>query len=175
MSNKLLFGKIVGAHGIKGFLKVQYFTETPYSLVDYGPLTDESGEKLFDFEIKNAKKGNVIIAMKGIETRNDAELLIGQNLYIDEDLLPETDDDEFYHKDLEGMSVVSSEDEEIGTVKAVVNFGAGDLLEIILKSGKSELIPFHKDYVLDIDQKAQKIIVEMPIYLETSPEERNEE
>ena len=175
MSNKLLFGKIVGVHGIKGFLKVQYFTETPYSLVDYGPLTDESGEKLFDFEIKNAKKGNVIIAMKGIETRNDAELLVGQELYVDEDLLPEPDEDEFYHKDLEGMAVISENNDEIGTVKAVVNFGAGDLLEIILKSGKSELIPFHKDYVLKVDQGVQKIVVEMPTYLETSPEERDEE
>ena len=100
MSNKLLFGKIVSVHGIKGFLKIQYFTEDPLNLTAYGPLTDESGEKLFDITIKNVKKGNVIAAMKGIENRNDAEALIGQKLYIDETLLPEPEEDEYYHKDL---------------------------------------------------------------------------
>src|SRR5688500_6123917 len=115
-------GRIGAAHGIKGEVRIQSFTEDPLALVSYGPLsTDKPG-----LTIKL-----LVARLEGVNDRNAAEKLNGVELYVDRALLPETDDeDDFYHADLIGLKARLADGSEIGEVMAVPNFGAGDLLEI---------------------------------------------
>lgn len=172
MSEKLLFAKIIGVHGIKGFVKIQSFANSPESLFQYGPLSNEKGDQTYVLTLKNYKKNIAIVEIKGITNRNDAEALKGVKLYLDAALLPDTEEDEYYHKDLKGLDVFDPEENHIGKVIAVVNYGAGDILELDLFGKKSEMIPFDRQYVLEIDLKNHKMIVQMPLYLDVSPEEK---
>ena len=152
MSDKLLLGAIIGVHGIKGEVKVKSFTQIPEDIDQYGLLEDKSGAKKFDLRVIGQSKGVLRVKIKGVDNRNTSENLIGTELYIDRNLLPELEDeDEFYHTDLIGLCVKTKEGEEIGKVLELHNFGAGDLLEVKLTSGKTELLPFTETFVPEID------------------------
>ena len=150
--DRILIGKITTAHGIKGFVKVQFYGENIDLLDQYGALyTSKSGQNQIELEIKNQQKDVWVCAVEGVNDRNQAEALRGTQLYIDADLLPELEDEEeFYYNDLIGMSVQDVDGNKIGKVTNVENFGAGDLLEIKLNKGKSFYLPFTETYVPNI-------------------------
>ena len=147
----VLMGRIGAAHGIRGEVRIQSFTENPVDLATYSPLqTNRSG---LTITIKSARKSkNVIIArLEGINDRNDVEKLNGVELFVSRDQLPEHDEDEdFYHVDLIGLEARLKDGSTIGKVIAVPNFGAEDLIEIGTNS-KSELYPFTKAIVPTIN------------------------
>lgn len=172
MTDRIVLGKIVGVHGIRGLVKIKFFTETPEALTAYGPLTDKTGKTVFKIVPKGLNKGNVLAEVNGITDRNQAELLIRQELYIDSSLLPETDDDEFYYSDLIGLVVKDPQGKLIGHVKGVDNFGAGDLLDIEFEDGKAEYVSFQRDYVISIDLDAGEMVLELPQILEETEAER---
>lgn len=148
MTNRILIGKIVSAHGIKGLVKVFPMCED-IDLLN-GPLfTDENGPDTVEVKIKNALGKYYLAEVKGISDRNAAEIL-KCSLYIPREQLPETDNDEFYIEDLLGLNIVDEDGTPVGTVLNVDNFGASDLIEIQPSSGKSFYIPLTEDYVLDI-------------------------
>lgn len=159
--DKILLGKIVGAQGLKGEVKIKSFTEFEEDIGEYSPLEDQNGKE-FDIEVLRVVKGTVIAKIDGITDRTGAESLVGTELYADKDLLPELEDDEFYHNDLIGLIVkLKLDNSEVGTVAGLYNFGAGDILEIKLKgSTKTEMIPFTDAYVPEINIKDGYIIVE---------------
>lgn len=143
----VLVGVIAGAHGVRGAVRVKSFTDAPESVAAYGPLFDESGERRFDLRLVGSTKGGVIAQLSGVSDRNAAEALRGQRLYVPRQALPETDEEEFYHADLIGLRAVDETGEEIGRITAVHNFGAGDMLEIRPRGGKSVMVPFTKPAV----------------------------
>lgn len=164
MENKerVCLGAIVGVHGIKGEVKVKSFTEIVEDIDQYGPVEDKPGSRKFNIKVTGYSKGILRVKIKGVDDRNASESLIGTELYVSRDVLPELEEDEFYHADLIGLDVkLLSSGEIIGKVSGVYNFGAGDVLEIKLKaSGKLEIIPFTKAYVPDVKIKEGYIIVE---------------
>lgn len=172
MAEKIVLGKIVGVHGIRGLVKIKYFTESPEALTAYGPLTDKSGKTVFKIVPKGLNKGNILAEVNGIKDRNQAELLIRQDLYVDSALLPETEADEFYYRDLIGLIAKDSQGKLIGHIKDVCNFGAGDLLDIEFENGKTEFISFQREYVVSIDIEAKEIVIELPTILEETDAER---
>jgi len=108
-------------------------------------------------------KNIFITKLEGIKDRNESEKLHGTKLYILRDELKELEDeDTFYYTDLIGLSVKNKEGEEIGSVLKVDNFGAGDLLEIKPKNGKSFLLPFKDEYVPTVDIKNNYVTVNIP-------------
>ncbi len=120
--NKILIGKIVAPQGIRGQVRVQTFTETP---ADVATLPIDGVKLKF---IRTA--GNVAICeIDGVTDRNAAEALRGTELYVMRDALPALPDGQFYQTDLIGMRVMRG-DKLLGTVDAVYNFGAGDILDI---------------------------------------------
>ena len=130
-TNLLLMGRIGAAHGIKGEVRIQSFTEDPLALVEYGTLvTSKPGLSIRILSARTTT--NVLVArLEGVNDRNAAEKLNGVELFVDRALLPEPDDeDDYYHADLIGLRAQLSDGTEIGTVSAVPNFGAGDLLEV---------------------------------------------
>src|SRR5207253_1292409 len=127
--DKVLAGVITAAHGIKGEVKLKSFTADPKAIAAYGPLIASTGER---FEIARLKpqKDGFIATLKGIADRNKAETLKGVELFVPRRQLPVPDDDEVYVHDLIGVTVMDLSGAQFGTVVAVPNFGAGDLIEI---------------------------------------------
>ncbi len=165
MSEELCLGVILGPHGIKGAVRVKSFTEKPESIVEYGTLHDKRGNS-FELQLEGQSKGALIASIKGMTTRTQAELLKGTELLIKRNLLPSTDDGEYYHADLLGLNVYNREGKKMGVVKAMHNFGAGDIVEVVItETENTVLIPFNNNTVPDIDFVKQEMIVEIPLGL----------
>lgn len=153
----ILLGVIGAAHGIKGEVRIKAFTGDPLAIADYGPLTDEKGRRFEIAEIRPAKEV-VVARLKGITSREAAESLNGVNLLVSRDKIPAPEDeDEFLQADLIGCAVVGPDGVVLGTVTTVANYGAGDLLDILLPDGRSVLMPFTKAFAPRIDIAARRI------------------
>jgi 16S rRNA processing protein RimM len=160
---RILLGRIAGAHGIRGDVLIHAYTEAPENIGAYGPLSDADGTRTFTVASARVTQKGVVARLHGINDRNSAETLKGVELYVDRERLPATGEDEFYQADLVGLSAVDPSGEALGTIVAVHNFGAGDLLEIRLAgTGKTELIPFTDDTVPEVDVAAGRAVVVMP-------------
>jgi 16S rRNA processing protein RimM len=172
-SQKLLMGRIGSAHGIKGEVRIQSFTEDPLALADYSPLaTNRPG---LSITILSARTNtNVLVArLEGVDDRDAAERLNGVELYVDRELLPPTEDeDDFYHADLIGLDARLADGAVLGQVIAVPNFGAGDLIEIRdPRSGDTYLYPFTRKVVPEVHLKQGYLVIEVPVETEPGDEE----
>ncbi len=158
--NNILVGIFTGAHGVRGLVKLHSYTEFPDEIADYCPLWDVNGKKSFSFTIKGESKGQFIVEVAGITNREMAEKLAKTKLFISRDRLPEiTDDNSFFINDLIGLNIELFDGSPYGEVKAVYNFGAGDILEISpSKGGKDEMILFSKAAFPEIDLANKKMI-----------------
>lgn len=161
-SKRILIGEIATAHGIKGLVKLRSFVTDTTLFKTTAVYTSETSTKTISLTLKNALKGDWLAEVKDVADRNAAELLRGTKLYIERDVLPEPDEDEYYVEDLKGLRVIDESGKEIGTVLSVENFGASDLLDIKPQSGSSFYVPFTDDTVKDIDMDAGVITLELP-------------
>ena len=131
LSRRVCVGAIAGAYGVRGEARLKPFTAEPDAIAAYGPVETEDGSERFTITLTGAIKGGVSARLSGIATREQAQALKGRRLYIPREALPEpVDEDEYYHADLVGLRVVDLAGETLGVVRAVLNHGAGDLLEI---------------------------------------------
>jgi 16S rRNA processing protein RimM len=156
-------GQIGAAHGVRGEVRLRSFTADPEAIVSYGPLQTEDG-RIFKIESLRPAKDHFVATLSGIADRNTAERLANTKLYVARDRLPEPDQpDEYYHADLIGLSVVDRAGSPLGTVVAVHNFGAGDLIEVRRTDGEpTQLLPFDALTVPDVDLTAGRLVVELP-------------
>jgi 16S rRNA processing protein RimM len=155
-------GRITAAHGIHGEVKLRCFTEAPEDVGAYGPLRDPRGHEVVLSVVRPAKGPFVIARVDGIHDRNAAEALVGRDLFIPRDRLPAAQEDEWYYDDLVGLRAVSPEGETLGTVIAVHDFGAGDIVEISPADGPVIMVPFTRQFVPDINVSDGKITVNPP-------------
>jgi 16S rRNA processing protein RimM len=164
--DKVLLGRITGAHGLKGEVKIAAFTGAPEDITAYGALTDAAGAREFHIaSMHSAKGGSIVARLRGVSDRDQAEALRGVDLYAPRSALPPPEEDEFYYSDLIGLQAVSPEGEPIGEVVAVQNFGAGDLIEVRFKDERQPvLIPFDGAHVPHVDQEAGRVVVVRPVY-----------
>ncbi|MDD7909509.1 ribosome maturation factor RimM [Pseudovibrio exalbescens] len=161
---RILMAQVGAAHGIKGEVRVKPFGDDPLSFTDYGKLETEDGSRKFKIKRARVQKNVVVTKFEGINDRNEAEALNGLKLYIPRERLPEPEDeDEFYHSDLIGLPVKGPEGEDYGSVVALLNFGAGDLIEVREKSGKTVLFPFDKQTVPSIDLEDGVVHIDPPL------------
>jgi len=159
----ICLGVITGAQGIKGEVKLKSFTQEPLGIGDYGSLFDKTGAVKFKIKSLRATNKAIIAKFAGINDRNAAEALIHQELYVLRTALPKAGDDEYYYSDLVGLEARTPEGDVIGTVEAVHNFGAGDLLEIKLaRTQQTEMIAFTGDAVPKVDIAAKHIVIVWP-------------
>jgi 16S rRNA processing protein RimM len=160
---RILVAAVTGAHGVSGRVKLKCFTETPEAVGDYGDLADEAGERRFAVRVTGAAKGGVIAELSDVRDRNAAEALKGARLYADRDRLPELDDEEdYYHADLIGLAAVTAEGRTVGRVRAIHDFGAGDVLDIRSARGNGVMLPFTADCVPEIDIEGGRMTVAVP-------------
>ncbi len=153
-------GKIVGVHGIKGEVKIKSYTAVDKDIACYGALSDKHNKHFFEITVTGHSKDLLRVKIKGIDDRTQAETLIGTELYTKRSMLPDPKAKEVYYEtDLIGLKVLDEDRKEVAKVIGFYNFGAGDILEIKLKSGKAEMLPFNIGYVPEINLNDGYIIV----------------
>lgn len=155
-------GAIAGAFGVAGEVRLKSFCERPGDIAAYGPLVTEDGARAFTVRITRPVKGGFAARLSGVATREEAEALRGTRLCVPRGRLPEPEADEFYHADLIGLAVVDRAGNPLGRVRALHDFGAGDVIEIDLGHGKSVMIPFTRAVVPEIDLAAGRIVADPP-------------
>ena len=161
--DRLLLGDIGAAQGLKGEVRLRSYTQDPASIASYGPLEDESGTRTFEIESVRVTPKALIARIKGVTTREGAEALTGTKLYLPRARLPERKEDEWYHADLIGLAVVDREGGSIGTVVAVHNFGASDIIEVRPASGGADvLVPFTRETVPELDVEGGWLVLVPP-------------
>lgn len=167
----ICLGAIAGAHGVRGLVKVKCFTAVPENIAAYGPLADEGGTRRFRLRVVRKVKDGVLAAIEGIADRNAAEALRGTRLYIERAALPAPADDEFYQVDLIGLRAERSDGGMFGSVVALHDFGAGDLLEIRpADGGATVMLPFTREVVPLVDLAGGRIVVVPPAETVAAPE-----
>lgn len=145
---RIALAAIAGAHGVKGELRLKLFTDSIDSLKRYQPLYVGGRESRL-IEIRQSGK-TPVVRFEGIDNRERAEGLRGTLVEVDRSALPPLDEGEYYHADLIGLSAVDRDLRCIGRVVAIVNYGAGDLLEVEHETGRRSLIPF-KPGIADLE------------------------
>jgi len=162
MSQQVCVARIGAAHGVRGAVKLWTFTEDPFAVKRYGPLSTKDGARQFEVTSAREAKGHLVAQLKGITTRDEAERLNGLELYVPREQLPATDEDEYYHADLIGLAAVTTADEPLGRVVAIHNFGAGNILEVAPPQGATMLLPFTNAVVPTVDIAGGRVLIELP-------------
>jgi 16S rRNA processing protein RimM len=144
---RIALAAVAGAHGVKGELRLKLFSDSIESLSRHETLYVGGAERRL-LSIRDSK--NPVARVEGIDDRSAAEGLRGSLIEVDRSALPPLEEGEYYHSDLIGLEAVDRENNLVGTVVSVENYGASDLLEIELRDGKRSLIPFKPD-VADVE------------------------
>jgi 16S rRNA processing protein RimM len=161
-NDRVLLGEIGAAQGLKGEVRLRSYTQDPAAIARYGALDDEHGGKI-EIESLRVTPKALIACIKGVTTRNAAEALNGTKLYVARSRLPKRDEEEWFHSDLIGLSAVDDQGEPVGTVVAVQNFGAGDLIEVKpAKGGPTVLVPFTRETVPEVDVEGGRLTLVPP-------------
>jgi 16S rRNA processing protein RimM len=160
--DRVLLGEIGAAQGLKGEVRIRSYTEEQAAITLYGALEDEDG-RVLEIESLRVTPKALIARIKGVTTREGAEALNGTRLYVPRDRLPEREEEEWYHAELIGLAALDREGQPIGTVVAIQNFGAGDLIEVKpVSGGPTMFVPFTRDTVPEIDVEGGRLTLVPP-------------
>ncbi|MCT8161972.1 ribosome maturation factor RimM [Pseudoruegeria sp. SHC-113] len=160
---KICVGAIAGAFGVQGEVRLKSFCAEPSDIAEYGPLSTEDGSQRFTVTITRPVKNGFAARLGGVATKEEADALKGVQLYADRDALPDLPDDEYYHTDLIGLTVLDTGGTELGKVINVLNHGASDLLELKPAGvAESVLLPFTLAVVPTVDLERGRIIADPP-------------
>jgi len=170
--SRVLIGRIGAPHGVRGEVLIQSYAEEPRAIGSYGPLESEDSKQRLEIKIVRETQKGLIARIVGIDDRNGAEALRGLALYVERSRLPAAAEGEFYRADLIGLRAIDSEGRTLGTIIAVDNYGAGDILELRVEGrNETELIPFTDAYVPALDLTAGTITIVLPVSVEAREEE----
>lgn len=154
-------GKISGVFGIKGWLKIFSYTSPKENILHYSPwLLIKKGEtKTVEVVSGHLQGGGIVADIKGVNDRNQAETLVGWEIFIRREQLPATSKGEYYWSDLIGLEVVTTEGVELGVVDYLLETGANDVL--IVKGERERAVPFIQNQVIvKVDREAGRIVVD---------------
>jgi 16S rRNA processing protein RimM len=158
--------RIGAAHGTTGEVRLWPFTAEPAAVGRYGALAAADGRTI-EIESLRPTKDFFIARLKGVTDRNGAERLRNVDLFVARDRLPPPAADEYYYADLIGLAAEAPNGDVIGTVIAIHDFGAGDLLEIVPPGGgETMLLPFTAAVVPKVDIAAGRIVLDPPAEIE---------
>jgi 16S rRNA processing protein RimM len=174
MSDRLiLVGRVAGAFGVRGEVRITAYTDDPMALARYRDLKREDGAPALTLAAVRPAKGGVIARCPEVASKEAADALRGLRLFVPRAVLPPTEDeDEFYLADLIGLSTETADGASFGRIKAVHNFGAGDILEIDPGGGRPTLyLPFTREAVPEVRLAEGRVIVAPPAEDEAEPSE----
>jgi 16S rRNA processing protein RimM len=163
VAERICVAQIGAAHGTRGEVRLKSFTADPMAVIDYGALETEDGNATFEIESLRPAKSHWVAQLRGVRDRNAAERLDNVKLFVPRDRLPAAETDEFYHADLIGVAAVTTDGRPLGTVVAVHDFGAGDILEL-KQEGKRDtvMLPFTSATVPVVDIAGRRIVIDPP-------------
>jgi 16S rRNA processing protein RimM len=161
-ARRIVVARLGAAHGVRGEVKITAFGDDPQALIGYGPLAAVDGRSFRVLSLKTVG-GRLVARLAGVADRDAAEALTGIELSVDRNRLPPPkDDDTFYHADLIGLAAETADGQALGTVVAVPDYGAGELLEIAPPLGATLLVPFTRAVVPVVDLAAGRVVVDPP-------------
>ncbi len=153
-------GHIIGAHGVRGQIKVFSHTSPRENIVTYSPWVVQQGEARQSFKVKGRRQGkNVIASLEGVMDRNQAMALTGATIWISQKQLPKLKQGEYYWSQLLGLQVISAQGFDFGSVDQMMETGANDVM--VVQGERERLIPFVIDEVIkSVDLEKGQIIVD---------------
>lgn len=161
----ILVGKIGASYGIKGWFKINAYTEVPEGIFDYSPWRVSLNGQQHLVEVADWRRHNkgLIAKFDGVDSRNDAEAWLHAEIFVEAQQLPELEEDEFYWRDLKGMKVTNDSGYNLGTVSGLMETGSNDVLVVDANAkdafGKTErLIPYIQDDVIKSVNKEENTI-----------------
>jgi len=163
MADLICVGALAGAFGVRGEVRLKSFCAPPEAIADYAPLCTQDGAQSFTVRLTGQTKGALTARLGGVGNKEQADGLKGTKLYAPRESLPNLPEDEFYHTDLIGLTVLDAGGTTLGKIAAVHDHGAGDLLEIRgpgLKGGI--LMPFTRAAVPTVDIAGGRVIADPP-------------
>ncbi len=153
----------MGAFGVRGEVRLKSFCAEPESIASYGPLSSEDGTSTWRLQLVRKVGNGLVGRLSGVAAKEEADALRGTRLHVARSRLPELPDDEFYSADLIGLPVLGPDGAEIGRITAVLNHGAGDLLEIGRGDSRPRaLLPLTRACVPMIDLTDGCIVIDPP-------------
>ncbi|MGC1302938.1 MAG: ribosome maturation factor RimM [Caulobacteraceae bacterium] len=160
----VLVGRVAGGFGVRGEIRISTYTEDPLALLRYRDLRREDGSPALVLQSARATKDGIVARAPEVATKEAADALRGLRLYVPRETLPAVEDeDEFYHADLIGLEAVSPDGASLGRVKAVHDFGAGDILELDPGGGRpTRYLPFTRDAVPEVHLVQGRLIAIPP-------------
>jgi 16S rRNA processing protein RimM len=163
VAERICVAQIGPAHGTRGEVRLKSFTADPMAVMDYGALETEDGTAAFEIESLRPAKRHWVAQLRGVHDRNAAERLANTKLFVPRDRLPTVETDEFYHADLIGRAAVTTDGRALGSVVAIHDFGAGDILEL-RQEGKRDtvMLPFTSATVPVVDIAGGRIVIDPP-------------
>lgn len=169
---RIVVGAIAGAFGVRGEVRLKSFCAVPEAIEAYGPLWTADGSRSFTIGLTRPIPQGFAARLGGIDSKEEADALKGTELFADRARLPNLPADEFYHSDLIGLQVVDTGGAPLGRVRAVLNHGAGDILEVA-GGGEAQtlLLPFTLKVVPTVDLASGRIVVDPPAETIARPED----
>lgn len=162
-NDRVCVGSIAGAFGVQGEVRLKSFCADPEAIASYGPLFTEDGSRSFTVKLTRPVAGGLGARLSGVATKDQADALRGTALYADRSRLPHLPDDEFYHADLIGLSVIDTGGKPLGTIRAIHNHGAGDILEVEAPGRRQPLLlPFTLAVIPTVDLTSGKVVADLP-------------
>ena len=153
---RVRLGRIGGAKGLKGEVRIRTYTGRPRDVAAYGPVSDEAGKRAFAVTVVSETDGGVIARIEGVQDRTAAEKLRGIDLYVPRRALPPPAPGEYYQSDLIGLAARATDGADLGRILAIHDYGAGTILEVGLDVGQadrgSELWPAATVGTVDLDR-----------------------
>jgi 16S rRNA processing protein RimM len=159
----LLAGKIVGVHGIRGFLKFESYLEESLPVPGSQICLRFNQEKERAYKVISAqfRKRPILLCLEGITDRTAAESLIGSEMWMERSNLPELEDGSYYWFEIEGLSVFDLGGNNLGKVISILPTGSNDVY--VVRNGEKEiLIPAIESVIKKIDPEKGIMVVDLP-------------
>ena len=157
---KLLVGKINGFFGVQGWVKIFSYTKPRKNILEYQPwyFLDNETYKVIEITSGREQSKTIVAQVKGINNRDEALQLIGKDLYINKDQLPELDNDAHYWHELTGFRVINKNEVDLGIVDYLVDTGSNHVL--VTKGETEHWIPYIEPFLVSVDKHKKVISVD---------------
>ncbi|MFO7189891.1 MAG: ribosome maturation factor RimM [Pseudomonadota bacterium] len=160
-SAMVVMGRVAGAYGVRGWIKVQPYTESVQNLAEYGRWWIGSAGNWQEWKVLQAKVhgATVLAKLEGLDVRETAALLKGREVAVPREAMPPTAEDEHYWTDLIGLEVVNLQGEVLGKVAGHFSNGAHDIMRVA-RDEAEQLIPYVGAVIREVDLPGRRIVVD---------------
>ena len=160
----MLIGQIVGVHGIKGNCKIRSYAESLSVFQSDSVVivaTSDGRQRPYEINWVKPHAKAALVSLKGVDTRNQAEALIGCELFIEKNRLPDPEEGSYYWFDLIGLDVFENDQKYLGRLESIIQTGSNDVY-VVKKDNTEVLIPALESVVQKIDLKNRRMQVDLP-------------